>query len=92
MSWISRVYAYKKIYNEYAFGSKEKAFELYNAFLPYLSIFHGQFEMFYEKYVLVKRGVFKTYHCRQPIVCPEPEIIAEFERRCEWIFEKLYNC
>ena len=90
MPGCSRVYAYKKIYNEYAFGSKEKACELYNAFLPYLSIFHGQFEMFYEKYVLVKRGVFKTYHCRQPIICPEPEIMAEFERHCEDVETMFY--
>ena len=82
MPGCSRVYAYKKIYDEYSRGSKEKALELYDVLAPYLSVFHGQYEMYYEKYALVRRGVFKKGYCRQPLSCPSPDMIKEFDKRC----------
>jgi len=88
MPGCSRVYVYKKIFDEYARGSKEskeKAFELFDGFFPYLRTFHGQFEMFWEKYVLAKRGIFKTGVCRQPVARPEPEAAKDFERLCETV-------
>jgi hypothetical protein len=36
--------------------------------------------MFYEKYALVKRGVFKTYYLRQPLSLPDETAIKEYER------------
>jgi 4-hydroxy-tetrahydrodipicolinate synthase len=83
MPGCSRVGAYKKIYDEYAYGSKEKAFELFDRFLSYLRVFHGQFELFYEKYILVKRKIFSTVRCRQPVVLPEASVMAEFEKYYE---------
>jgi 4-hydroxy-tetrahydrodipicolinate synthase len=82
MPGCSRVYVYKKIYNEYVKGSKERAFGLFDGFYPYLRVFHGQFEMFWEKYVLVKRGIFKTCFCRQAVSLPDSAAMADFDRLC----------
>lgn len=64
---------YVKIYNEYVSGSKEKAFELFNKFVPFVNFTGQAAEMFVklEKMILVQRGIIKSDYCRQPSYTPD---------------------
>lgn len=59
---------YVEIYRTYTNGDKEKAFELFNKFLPVLNLITQSAEMFvqFEKKILKERGVIKSDCCRKP--------------------------
>jgi len=59
---------YIEIYQAYVNGDKEKAFDLFNKFLPVLNLVTQSAEMFiqFEKTILKARGVIKSDHCRAP--------------------------
>jgi len=76
---------YVKMYNEYTYGSKEKAFELYNKFIPFVNMTGQAAEMFVklEKMILAQRGIIKSDYCRQPSFNPD--------MHCKQLLEKYYN-
>lgn len=63
---ITKVYL--SIFNEYMNGEKNKAFDLYNKFIPFINLTGQNAEMFIklEKMLLVQRGIIKSDYCRQP--------------------------
>ena len=59
---------YVDIYQAYVNGKKEKAFDMFNQFLPVLNLVTQSAETFvqFEKTILKARGVIKSDHCREP--------------------------
>ncbi|MCL2741227.1 MAG: dihydrodipicolinate synthase family protein [Oscillospiraceae bacterium] len=81
MPGCSRVWAYRAIYDLYAGKGREAAIEAYGRFLPSLEMLHGRHELSMEKIELVRRGIFSTALCRQPVEGPEPSWMAEHDAR-----------
>lgn len=62
-----------EIYGAFASGDSDRAFELFNTFLPCIHFLHRGIEEFVamEKLVLAERGVIDNWHCRQPNNYPD---------------------
>jgi len=62
-----------EIYKAFSEKDTDRAFELFNAFLPYIHLLLRNIEQFVamEKIVLVERGIIGSYHCRQPNNYPD---------------------
>ncbi len=81
MPGCSMAELYIKIYNEYFNQNKEGAVKLHNALLPMLNHIRQNVEMiiYYEKKILVKRGIIASAHCRIPAFRPDDVMEDLFE-------------
>jgi len=64
---------YRRIYDAYRRGDRERARDLHNVFVPLLNHLRQSAPMLlhYEKRVLVDRGIIETARCRQPAYAPD---------------------
>lgn len=73
MPGLAMVKPYCEIYNAFVEGDKDKAFRLFNMFLPYVHFILRDIEQFVamEKIILVERGVLHNAVCREPNNYPD---------------------
>jgi dihydrodipicolinate synthase/N-acetylneuraminate lyase len=73
MPGMAMLKPYCDIHNAFAAGNVAQAFDLFNAFLPYIHFIQRNIEQFVamEKTILVERGIFRYRTCRDPSSYPD---------------------
>ena len=72
-------------------GEKEKAFELFNKYLPHIHFMQRDIESFValEKIILKRRGIMKNAVCRQPGNYPDKQTLSLLEQLLEYVYREF---
>lgn len=78
---------YRMIFDAFESGDNEKAFDLFNRYLPHVHLMLRDIESFVamEKMILQKRGIMKNHICRKPANYPDEMTIALLEQHLELV-------
>lgn len=82
---------YRMIYDAFENGEKEKAFELFNKYLPHIHFMQRDIESFValEKIILKRRGIMKNAVCRQPGNYPDKQTLSLLEQHLEYVYREF---
>lgn len=82
---------YRMIYDAFEKGEKEKAFDLFNKYLPHIHLMQRDIESFValEKIILKKRGIMRNTVCRQPGKYPDKQTLALLEQHLDYVYREF---
>lgn len=82
---------YRMIYDAFEKGEKEKAFDLFNKYLPHIHLMQRDIESFValEKTILKRRGIMKNAVCRQPGNYPDGQTLALLEQHLDYVYKEF---
>jgi 4-hydroxy-tetrahydrodipicolinate synthase len=93
MGGCAFVKPYRDIIDAFGRGDRQKAYELFNLFLPYLHFIHRHIEEFVsmEKMILCWRGILKDMVCRSPNMYPDSYSVDLLRKNYLHTLNHFYN-
>lgn len=91
MPGASLIRPYRMIYDAFENGNANKAFDLFNLFLPHIHLMQRDIESFVamEKMILMKRGIMKNCVCRKPNNYPDSQTLVLLEQHLAYVRRKF---
>lgn len=87
MPGAATIRPYRKIFDTFESGDTEKAFDLFNLFLPHLHFMLRDIESFVvlEKMILKQRGIMSNTVCRHPCAKPDEWTIMMLSKHLDYL-------